>query len=1244
MNVKLHRPTLPLLLAAAALAQETRLSLRANYSEALALTAAAAEAQSAFDLDTASAVTITVASASPTMEVTLVDPSGAIHAADKTDAIVTSAFTIAAPQGKGQSRVFAMTNPPPGRWLYRVRETAAITGPRAAIFYLMSDSTLAIALLGAARDYPLNRALNLAVLVADTGGGIGPPQAQVTGSVALPSGTGVALTFHDDGLNGDATAGDGIFTASFTPSAVGSHAVLVKAAGTRNGQRFQRSADSSFKVMQACGTLGRRFGSRTVDSNRNGRPDFLELSFDVTAQRAAQFSLTAYLTAGAGKIAYTAQQDLTSGGKTMLVQAPVEALRELGVNGPYQVAEATLACAEANGDFPVADRQTDLGATVAFDLGAAELAATAAGGKIALTGKLTDNGVDSNANGLFDSLSVGVEVEAVTSGDYAYSATLKGAQGNAIGYVSGTAELGGRTTLQLTFDGQKIGKSASDGPYTVADLALSGAQEGGFFASAGKTKAYTFDKFEGAPARAGLPRPAYGGIADAASYRGILTRGGLASLFGADLAGATDEAKALPLPRTLGGVRVTVGSTDAPLVYVAPGQINFQVPFDVPEEGQVQIVVTRGTVASPPLTATVAKYAPGVFTYASAAGTIDPVAVHPDGSVVTAANPALPGEVLVVYATGFGALDNPPATGAGTPDSPYARPKDPVTVTLGGANVEVLFAGLTPRYVGLAQLNLRLPATLPEGSPLPLVVEIGATVSAATQLAMRTAAPGVGPRPAFSLARLDFGDVAAGATKDLAVTLRNSGDARLDVTTAAFSNPAFRLLTPALPFSVAAGGQQDLTVRFTPPAAGTQSGTLTVSSNASNQPVATVALTGSGETASPRQQASIEVTPARLDFGPAQVGQSRELTLVVRNTGTASLTVSRVSSGNAAFAAVSPVAPFAVAAGGSQSLAVRFTPTAAGAQAGTLAISSNAANQPSLTVALAGTGEGGTVTPPPTPAPSAARITVTPERLDFGSLGIGQSKDLSLTVSAAGGTAALTVSSVSSSNAQFTLANQTVPFTTGFGGTANLTIRFKPSAMGAQSATLNLTSNAANQPNLTIPLTGTGAVAGPQDAVLQIDDGSFERMVGYPGWNSEAFWVNRLTPPQYPAKLTRIQIYFPAEGDIAPNTQINLVLGTHPSGTGTEDVIVPRMRPAYGRVPQVGRWMDFDVTLDAIESGDFIVGLSATVNGGLKPMAQDTSRSAGRSYVSKDGTTYEKAGKIGQDGNFLIRAVVRVGQ
>jgi hypothetical protein len=72
--------------------------------------------------------------------------------------------------------------------------------------------------------------------------------------------------------------------------------------------------------------------------------------------------------------------------------------------------------------------------------------------------------------------------------------------------------------------------------------------------------------------------------------------------------------------------------------------------------------------------------------------------------------------------------------------------------------------------------------------------------------------------------------------------------------------------------------------------------------------------------------------------------------------------------------------------------------------------------------------------------------------------------------------------------------------------------------------------------------------------------------------------------------------------------------------------------------------VEFDVTLDAIESGDFIVGFYSSVNDGLKPMALDVTRAEGKSYVSKDGATYQKAEIAGLAGNFLIRAVVSMGQ
>jgi uncharacterized protein (TIGR03437 family) len=78
----------------------------------------------------------------------------------------------------------------------------------------------------------------------------------------------------------------------------------------------------------------------------------------------------------------------------------------------------------------------------------------------------------------------------------------------------------------------------------------------------------------------------------------------------------TASATQIPLPTVLGGVGVNVGGVDAPLFYVSPSQINFQVPFEIPLHGITSIVVTRNGNTSPPISGSLAEYAPGIFTYA----------------------------------------------------------------------------------------------------------------------------------------------------------------------------------------------------------------------------------------------------------------------------------------------------------------------------------------------------------------------------------------------------------------------------------------------------------------------------------------------------------------------------------------------------------------------------------------------------------------------------------------------------
>lgn len=121
---------------------------------------------------------------------------------------------------------------------------------------------------------------------------------------------------------------------------------------------------------------------------------------------------------------------------------------------------------------------------------------------------------------------------------------------------------------------------------------------------------------------------------------------------------------------------------------------------------------------------------------------------------------------------------------------------------------------------------------------------------------------------------------------------------------------------------------------------------------ASSQANLTVAVSGG---TAPALAPVISVSPASLAFGAVTVGQSATRTISIANTGSAALTVSLLSSSNAQFASIDSTPPFTVQSGASQTVTIRFSPTAAGTPSGTITISSNASNLPSATVTVSGT-------------------------------------------------------------------------------------------------------------------------------------------------------------------------------------------------------------------------------------------------------------------------------------------------
>ena len=218
---------------------------------------------------------------------------------------------------------------------------------------------------------------------------------------------------------------------------------------------------------------------------------------------------------------------------------------------------------------------------------------------------------------------------------------------------------------------------------------------------------------------------------NAASFQpGPQSAGALVSLFGRNLAPRAEAAARLPLPTELGGVQVLVLGRAAPLLYVSPGQINFQLPSFLAlllrPGNQYALVVRHSGLDSEPRHLTLGMSV-GIFTVVHAAG-FQPV---------TAANPARAGEYLAVYATGLGLTAPPLEDGRpGASQEPLQRTVAATLLTLGNRLLAVSYSGLAPGLVGVYQVNFQVPPDFPAGRAR-LVLLVGGTASPPVEIETR---------------------------------------------------------------------------------------------------------------------------------------------------------------------------------------------------------------------------------------------------------------------------------------------------------------------------------------------------------------------------------------------------------------------------------------------------------------------------------------------------------------------------
>jgi uncharacterized protein (TIGR03437 family) len=228
--------------------------------------------------------------------------------------------------------------------------------------------------------------------------------------------------------------------------------------------------------------------------------------------------------------------------------------------------------------------------------------------------------------------------------------------------------------------------------------------------------------------------PAVSAVLNAASgLDGPVSPGEMIAIFGTALGPSTPASMKLDptgksVLTSIGNVTVTIGGTPAPLIYVGQEQINAIVPYEVAASRTADVVVKFLNQSSPAYPLSIIESAPGIFTQDSS-GIGAAAILNQDNSPNTAANPAVRGSIIQIYATGEGLTTPAGVTGLITAGLPIPVPVLPVKVFIDGQEAELKFDGEAPSAVaGIMQVNAVVPSNVGTGN-VSIAISVGSSLS-----------------------------------------------------------------------------------------------------------------------------------------------------------------------------------------------------------------------------------------------------------------------------------------------------------------------------------------------------------------------------------------------------------------------------------------------------------------------------------------------------------------------------------
>jgi uncharacterized protein (TIGR03437 family) len=235
---------------------------------------------------------------------------------------------------------------------------------------------------------------------------------------------------------------------------------------------------------------------------------------------------------------------------------------------------------------------------------------------------------------------------------------------------------------------------------------------------------------------ANAPVMSTGGVLNAASFAVStpLAPGTMIAIFGSNLADGTSTSSTLPLSTQLSGTLVTIGGEPAPLLFASSGQVNAIIPYGLPVNTHLQVIVRQGNAYTSPQSITLSAANPAIFTQALS-GTGQGIIIRPDGQYAESGTPAQAGDEIVIYAGGLGDTTPEATAGQAAPSSPLENVPG-VSVTIGGQSARVDFAGLVPSLTGLYQINAAVPAGV-SGNAVPVVITVAGQPSPPVTMAVQ---------------------------------------------------------------------------------------------------------------------------------------------------------------------------------------------------------------------------------------------------------------------------------------------------------------------------------------------------------------------------------------------------------------------------------------------------------------------------------------------------------------------------